>query len=142
MPGRVFFSAAGPIGETDFGALPVKEIGPAVGYYTQCLGFTLVWFAIVLLMVASLWKVFVKAGEPGWAAIVPIYNLFVLLKIAGKPAWWIILMLIPFVNFIVFIIACVALAERFGKSAGFGVGLGLLGVIFFPILGFGDSTYR
>lgn len=106
------------------------------------MGFMLVWFAVVLLMVASLWKVFVKAGEPGWAAIVPIYNIFVLLKIAGKPAWWIVLMLIPFVNFIVFIIVCIALAERFGKGAGFGVGLGLLGIIFFPILGFGDATYR
>ena len=42
MPGRVYFRAVGPIGETDIGALPVKEIGPAVGYYTQCLGFALV----------------------------------------------------------------------------------------------------
>lgn len=115
----------------------VSPLGAGLG-----LGFMVVWLAIVLLMVASLWKVFVKAGEPGWAAIVPIYNLYILLKIAGKPAWWIILMLIPFVNFIVFIIACIALAERFGKGAGFGVGLGLLGVIFFPILGFGDAQYR
>jgi len=106
------------------------------------IGFMLIWLAVVLVMVASLWKVFVKAGEPGWAAIVPIYNIFVLLKIAGKPAWWFVLMLIPFVNFIVFIIVCIALAERFGKGAGFGVGLGLLGIIFFPILGFGDAQYH
>jgi hypothetical protein len=97
---------------------------------------------IGVLLIASMWKIFAKAGEPGWAAIVPIYNLYILLKIAGKPAWWIVLMLIPFVNFIVFIIACIALAERFGKGAGFGVGLGLLGVVFFPILGFGDSQYH
>jgi hypothetical protein len=106
------------------------------------MGIVIVYLAILLLMVASLWKVFVKAGKPGWAAIVPIYNLFVLAEIAGKPSWWGVLMLIPFVNFIVFIIVCLALAERFGKGAGFGVGLGLLGVIFFPILGFGDSQYR
>lgn len=106
------------------------------------IGMMVVWLAIVLLMVASLWKVFVKAGEPGWAAIVPIYNLFVLLKIAGKPAWWFILLLIPIVNFIVLIVVCIALAEKFGKGAGFGVGLGLLGIIFFPILGFGDSRYQ
>jgi hypothetical protein len=106
------------------------------------IGFMIFWLALALLMVASLWKVFVKAGEPGWAAIVPIYNVFVLLKIAGKPAWWIVLMLIPVVNFIVIVIVSIALAERFGKGAGFGVGLGLLGFIFYPILGFGDSQYR
>jgi hypothetical protein len=115
----------------------VSPLGAGLG-----IGLTVFWFAIILLMVASLWKVFVKAGEPGWAAIVPIYNLFVLLKIAGKPAWWFILMLIPFVNFIVIIITCIALAQRFGKGTGFGVGLGLLGFVFFPILGFGDSQYR
>lgn len=106
------------------------------------IGLMIFWLASVAAVIASLWKVFVKAGEPGWAAIVPFYNMLVLLKIAGKPAWWFILMLIPLVNFIVIIITCIALAERFGKGAGFGVGLGLLGVIFFPILGFGDSQYR
>jgi len=106
------------------------------------IGFMLFWLLIVLVMVASLWKVFTKAGKPGWAAIVPIYNLFVLAEIAGKPAWWGILMLIPFVGIIMFIIVCIALAERFGKGAGFGVGLGLLGIIFFPILGFGDAQYH
>jgi hypothetical protein len=106
------------------------------------IGFMLFWLAIMLVIVASLWKVFTKAGEPGWAAIIPIYNLFVLAKIAGKPMWWGLLMLIPFVGFIMFIIVCIALAERFGKGAGFGVGLGLLGIVFFPILGFGDSQYR
>lgn len=104
--------------------------------------FTLVSLAIVFLLVASVWKVFVKAGEPGWAAIVPIYNLIVLLKVAGKPLWWIILLLIPFVNFIALILVGISLAQNFGKGAGFGVGLGLLGFIFFPILGFGDAVYR
>ncbi|HJW93059.1 MAG TPA: DUF5684 domain-containing protein [Thermoanaerobaculia bacterium] len=106
------------------------------------MGIVIVYLAVLLLLVASLWKVFVKAGKPGWAAIVPIYNLFVLAEIAGKPSWWGLLMLIPFVGIIMFIIVCISLAERFGKSAGFGVGLGLLGPIFFPILGFGDSQYR
>jgi len=123
--------------QSDTTTTGVSPLGAGLG-----IGMMIVWLAVVLLMVASLWKVFVKAGEPGWAAIVPIYNIFVLLKIAGKPAWWFILMLIPIVNFIVFIIVCIALAERFGKGAGFGVGLGLLGIIFFPILGFGDATYR
>lgn len=104
--------------------------------------FTLVWLAIVVLVVASVWKVFAKAGEPGWAAIIPIYNLIVLLKVAGKPLWWIILCLIPFVNIIALILIGIALAQNFGKGAGFGVGLALLGFIFFPILGFGDAVYR
>jgi Family of unknown function (DUF5684) len=106
------------------------------------IGMMLVWCAVMLLLVASLWKVFVKAGEPGWAAIVPIYNLFILAKIAGKPMWWGVLMLIPLVGFIVFIIVSIALAERFGKGTGFGLGLSFLGIIFFPILGFGDSRYQ
>jgi hypothetical protein len=104
--------------------------------------FMLFWLGFVLLVVASLWKVFVKAGEPGWAAIVPIYNLVVLLKIAGKPLWWLVLLLIPFVNFIALILVGISLAQNFGKGAGFGVGLALLGFIFFPMLGFGDAVYR
>jgi hypothetical protein len=104
--------------------------------------FMVVWLAIVVLVIAGLWKVFVKAGEPGWAALVPIYNLVVLLKIAGKPLWWLVLLLIPFVNFIALILVGIGIAQNFGKGAGFGVGLGLLGPIFFPILGFGDAVYR
>ncbi len=101
----------------------------------------IVWLAIVVLSLAGLWKVFVKAGKPGWAAIIPFYNLFVMLQVAGKPGWWIILMFIPFVNLIVLIIAMIALAKSFGKGTGFGIGLALLGFIFIPMLGFGDSKY-
>ena len=104
--------------------------------------FVVLWAAIALLMIASLWKVFTKAGEPGWAAIVPIYNLIVLLKIAGKPAWWFLLMLIPVVNFIVAIIMVIALAKNFGKGTGFAIGLLLLAPIFYPVLGFGSAKYQ
>jgi uncharacterized membrane protein YoaK (UPF0700 family) len=86
-----------------------------------------------------LWKVFEKAGKPGWAAIVPIYNLIVLLEIAGKPAWWVILLLIPFVNIVVAIIMVLAIAKNFGKGAGFAIGLLLLGPIFYAILAWGDA---
>jgi hypothetical protein len=96
-------------------------------------------FAIAVI--ASIWKVFTKAGQPGWACIVPIYNLVVILQIAGKPIWWIILMLIPLVNLVVAFMVYIALAKNFGKGAGFGIGLVLLGFIFFPILGFGDARY-
>jgi uncharacterized membrane protein YoaK (UPF0700 family) len=82
------------------------------------------------------------SSSSGWAAIIPIYNVFVLLKIAGKPAWWIILFLIPVVSFVIFILVGIEVAKKFGKSAGFGVGLALLGFIFFPMLGFGDATFQ
>lgn len=105
------------------------------------IGFMLFWLAIAVLMIASLWKVFEKAGEPGWAAIVPIYNAWVLVKVAGKPPLWFILLLVPFVNFIAAIFISLAIAERFGKSAGFGIGLAFLPFIFYPMLAFSASSY-
>ena len=98
--------------------------------------------AIVVLIIAGFWKVFTKAGQPGWAAIVPIYNLYILLKIAGKPGWWILLFFIPLVNLIIAILVAIEVAKAFGKGTGFGLGLAFLGFIFYPILGFGDATYR
>ena len=98
--------------------------------------------ALIILMIAAMWAVFKKAGEPGWAALIPIYNIMVLLKIAGKPMWWVILMLIPFVNIIVLIIAIVGLARNFGKGAGFALGLVFLAPIFYPILAWGDAQYQ
>jgi hypothetical protein len=88
-----------------------------------------------------MWTIFSKAEKPGWAAIVPIYNLLVLLEIVGKPMWWFILMLIPIVNIVILIIVYHNLSLSFGKNAGFTVGLILLGVIFLPILAFGDAKY-
>jgi hypothetical protein len=102
---------------------------------------SLIGLCVSVLMIASMWKVFTKAGKPGWAAIIPIYNLIVILDIAGKPLWWIILFLVPLVNIVVAFMTYVSLAERFGKGAGFGIGLMLLGFIFFPILGFGSAQY-
>ena len=93
------------------------------------------------LMIVSMWKVYTKAGQPGWASIVPIYNIVVLLKIVGKPVWWIVLMFIPLVNLVICIIVVIALAKSFGQSGGFAAGLLLLGFIFFPLLAFGKSQY-
>ncbi|HBY58981.1 MAG TPA: signal peptidase I [Solibacterales bacterium] len=98
-------------------------------------------FAFGIFMIACVWKVFSKAGEPGWAAIVPIYNTIVLLKITGKPLWWILLFLIPLVNLVMVFLVYTSLAKAFGKGTGFGVGLLLLSFIFFPILAFGDARY-
>lgn len=105
------------------------------------IGVLIVQLVIAIAVIAGMWKVFEKAGQPGWAAIVPIYNAIVLLKIAGKPAWWIVLMLIPFVNFIIAIVVAMSLAKNFNKSSGFGIGLALLPIVFYPILGFGDAQY-
>jgi hypothetical protein len=96
--------------------------------------------AVTVLIVASTWKIFSKAGQPGWAAIIPIYNFIVWCKIVGRPAWWVLLLLICFPIF--YIILCIDLAKSFGKGVGFAVGLILLSVIFFPILGFGSATYQ
>ena len=97
--------------------------------------------ALAIVMIAGLWKTFEKAGQPGWGAIVPFYNAYLMCKIAGRPGWWLILFLIPCVNIIVAIIVALDIAKAFGKGSGFGIGLALLGFIFYPILGFGDARY-
>lgn len=96
---------------------------------------------ILTISVVSLWKVFIKAGQPGWAAIVPFYNMLVLLKIAGKPWWWLLILFVPIVNLVIAFLIMKALAEAFGKGTGFAVGLFCLGFIFFPILAFGEAQY-
>ena len=105
-------------------------------------GFLLFMAAFMLLMVASMWKVFVKAGKPGWASLIPIYNIIVMLEIIGKPIWWIVGFFIPFVNFIAAFLVLIPLAEKFGKGTGFGIGLVLVPFVFFPMLAFGDAQYR
>lgn len=114
----------------------VSPAGAAMGA-----GIMIVYLAILLIIIISLWKIFTKAGKPGWAAIVPIYNFIVMLEIACKPIWWFILLLIPFVNIIVIIILLIEIAKRFGKGVGFAIGMLILPFIFYPMLAFGDSKY-
>ena len=102
----------------------------------------LVYLAVIILEIVSMWVVFQKAGQPGWGAIIPIYNIYLFVKVAGRPGWWLILLLIPVVNIIVDIIISLDIARNFGKSGGFGVGLFLLGFIFFPVLAFGGARYQ
>lgn len=101
----------------------------------------LIYLVVVIVVIASMWKVFAKAGQPGWAAIVPIYNLIVLLQIADKPLWWIILYFIPIANIIIPILVSIEISQKFGKGAGFGIGLAFLPVIFYPILAFSGAQY-
>lgn len=97
---------------------------------------------LAALVIAGMWKAFAKAGKPGWAAIIPIYNIVVLLDIVGRPLWWIILLLIPFVNFVVGILLNIDFAKAFGKGIGFAIfALSLFPFIGFPLLGFGSATY-
>ena len=104
-------------------------------------GVIVVYIALILVMIIAQWKIYTKAGKPGWAVIIPIYNVIVLLEIVGKPLWWFLLMLIPIVNIVILIIVSVELAKKFGQSTGFAVGLILLPIIFYPILGFGGAKY-
>jgi len=97
--------------------------------------------AIMIFMVVCYWKIFVKAGKPGWAAIIPIYNFFVYLQIIGKPWWWFLLLFIPIVNFVIIIMMIHQLSVRFGKGTGFTLGLLFLSFIFIPILAFGPAKY-
>lgn len=101
-----------------------------------------VYLAVIVLEIAGIWKVFTKAGQPGWASIIPIYNIIVWTRIAGRPTWWIVLFFIPFVNIIAGIILLLDIAKAFGKGGGFVVGMILLSFIFMPILGFGSAQYR
>jgi hypothetical protein len=100
-----------------------------------------VYCAILLVIIISMWKIFEKAGKPGWAAIIPIYNLIVLLEIVGKPVWWIILLLIPFVNFIVMIFLAHLLSKSFGKDVVMTILLIFLPFVGYPMLAFGDAKY-
>jgi len=103
--------------------------------------FSLIFLAAMVFLIASFWKVFTKAGQPGWASIIPIYNAIVWLRIAGRPGWWIILLLIPIVGFVIAIVVSIDFAKKFGKGAGFAMGLVFLGFIFYPILAWGSAQY-
>ncbi len=117
------------------------DYGSSGGFEAIGAGMWIVILLIIVVMIASMWKIFTKAGQPGWAAIVPIYNLFILLRITGRPEWWIILWLIPCVNIVIQILVYIDLAKVFGKSTGYAIGLILLPIVFFPMLAFSDAEY-
>ncbi len=97
--------------------------------------------ALSIFYIACEWIVYAKAGKPGWAVLIPIYNFIVMLQIIGKPWWWLLLMLIPIVNVVFAIIITHRLSLSFGKDVGFTLGLIFLGFIFWPILAFGSAKY-
>lgn len=109
------------------------------------LGYLVVLLAVYILMIIAMWKVFTKAGKPGWASLIPVYNMVVMYQIVGLNPWLLLLYLIPVVNwiaaFVLSIMQNIKLAKVFGKSTGFAIGLIFLNPIFLLILGFGDAKY-
>lgn len=101
----------------------------------------LIVLLIAIFMIVTMWKVFTKAGQPGWGCLVPFYNLVLMLRIAGKPGWWLIFFFIPVINFVVQIVMTIDIAKNFGRGGWFAAGLIFFPIIFFPILAFGDSEY-
>lgn len=97
---------------------------------------------IAIIIIVAHWKIFTKAGKPGWASIIPIYNTIVLLEIIGRPIWWFILLFIPLVNIVILVIISIDLAKAFGKGAGYALLLIFLPFIGFPMLAFGNATYK
>ena len=97
--------------------------------------------AILFLSLASMWRLFTKAGEAGWKSLIPIYGALVLLRLVGRPAWWLLLAMVPIVNLIPAVMICFDIARAYGKGAGTGLGILLLGPIFIMWLAFGDAAY-
>ncbi len=104
---------------------------------------SIIYLVVVIAAIVGMWKVYEKADQPGWASIIPFYNIYIMLKIAGRPGWWLILFFIPFVNVVTIAIVAIDIAKAFGKGTAFGIfGLWLFSFIGYMILGFGDAEYQ
>lgn len=103
--------------------------------------YVLIMLALMVVTLVGLWKVFTKAGKPGWAAIVPFYNLYCLFEMSFGNGWLFLLTFVPCVNIVIQIMMNFKLAKSFGKGVGFGFGLLFFNFIFMMILGFGDAEY-
>lgn len=103
----------------------------------------ILYIAFIVFLIAAQWKVFAKAGQPGWACLVPFYNIYIMTQIAKKPGWWVaIILLVPIANLIFAIMLINGVSKAFGKDVGFTLGLLFLSFIFWPILGFGNAKYQ
>ncbi len=127
--------------------LKPHAMAPAASHSAGIIGaifgavFGLIGLVVALIMVASMWKIFTKAGEVGWMSLIPILNLLILLKITGKPVIWILFLCIPLVNMVFAFLLAVELAKVFGQGTGFALGMLFLPFIFYPMLGFGSAAY-
>jgi hypothetical protein len=110
--------------------------------YTNNPVFWVIYAAVLLLTIVSLWRVFSKAGRPGWAVLVPIYNIYTLVKVSGNSGWFTLLFFIPIVNIIIAVVVALGVAKNFGKSGVFGfIGLFIFSIIGYLILAFGPAKY-
>ena len=116
-----------------------SDWGPALGISIAFFVFTL---ALVAFYLFCCWKVFEKAGKPGWASLIGGHNVVTIFEIVGRPGWWFFLLMIPFANFVISIMILFELVKVFGKDTGFGFGLLFLPFIFLPILALGDAEYQ
>lgn len=122
--------------------LAQQSSGNSVAAGIGAIVFLLFYIAVLVVVIAGMWKTFTKAGQAGWLAIIPIVNIYFICKIVGRPGWWLILMLIPIVSIIVWIIVLNDLSRSFGRGLGTTLGLIFLSPIFFCILGFGSAEYQ
>lgn len=106
------------------------------------IAFLLIILAVSILLVVAYWVIYERAGRAGWKSLIPFYNIYVLMEISGKPGWWMFLLFIPLVGVVIYFLAMLSLAKKFGRSELFGVGIFLLPMIFLPLLAFGDSQYE
>lgn len=129
-----------------YGTISTESIIDATMYNEHLMGlfFGIMIFSSIigLIIIISYWKIFKKAGKPGWASIIPIYNNIVMIQIAKLPIWFIILLFIPIANIYALFKIYIEIAKKFGKTSGFGIGMALLSVIFIPLLAFSDSKYE
>lgn len=127
---------------TDPTTVTAVSSGATGAVLAAMLVYWLVIMAFVIMAIVGMWKAFSKAGKPGWAAIVPIYNVIVMLEIAGRPIWWIVLFLVPLVNLVISIMVMLDIAKAYGKSVLFAIfGLILFSPIGWLMLGFGRAQY-
>ncbi len=118
-----------------------QQIGGSIGEVVILLLIAVISLAFVIILLVALWRIFAKASQPGWAALIPIYNTVILLKIVGRPLWWLLLLFVPVVNFVIYLILMHDLSRAFGKDIGFTLGLIFLSPIFVLILAFGPAQY-
>lgn len=123
-------------GSTDFSSWEERDMT-----FGESVVFLVVFTTIMLIMLSSMWRIFTKAGYAGWTSLVPIYNAVLMMRIAGKPGWWVLLMMFPLVNMVIMVVVDISLANQFGKNAAFGIGLLFLPLIFMPILAFGSAKH-
>ena len=103
--------------------------------------FLLAGLAASIFFIVSMWKVYAKAGRPGWGCLIPIYNLYLLLRMAGMSGWWLLACFVPLLNLVPTFMIPFGVAKNFEKGVGFGVGILLLPIVFYPILAFGEARF-